>query len=503
MRLLAWVALAFLVGSYICRSIGDPDLWWHITVGRWIVAHKAVPLVDYWSMFGQGQPWIAYSWSNEIVYALVDRFYGEQGLVVAQLLLSVGIALAMQYVFSKMCGSFWIGALLGAYATVSFHAHFSLRPQSLVWILFALCLLLAERSRREGLSVWQLVWTGVLGCMWANTHVSAVVGLLSIFVWHVAPGLNRSWISRAGLMAGCFLVGTLVTPYFGKEWLTAFEVSGHFGTFRAIDEFQPATILQHSTGLLLLQVVLLALLCFSSQVTPPVGPLLVGVGGVLAGLAVVKFMPFSAIVMSALLAVWWRDSSQVRSDAATLSPLANCFVLAEQKLKSLQSQTLGALAFFMCCLAWVYAAHAIRHPINDLLIPRRAVEFVKHHDLSHPILNEMGAGGLLMYNWSSPEGEPKHLVAIDGRTNVGSKLVWSSLQKARLGREGWSEYIELVNPKTIIWRNGSPLVALLLESPGWCRVFQSGVLSADVSVFVTRELLDARREQLQSSDCPI
>jgi hypothetical protein len=298
------------------------------------------------------------------------------------------------------------------------------------------------------------------------------------------------------------LVGTFVTPYFGREWLTAFEVSGHVGTFRAIEEFQPATILQHSTGLLLLQVALLALLCFASQVIPPVGPLLVGVGGVLAGLGVVKFMPFSAIIMSVLLAVWWRDSIHVRSNAGTQSPLVNCFVLVERKLKALQSQTLGALAFFMCCIAWVYAAHAIKHPINDLLIPRRAVEFVKRHDLSHPVLNEMGTGGLLMYNWSSPEGEPSHLVAIDGRTNVGSKGVWTSLQKARLGREGWSEYIDLVDPKTIIWRNGSPFVTLLLESPEWCRVFQSGITPADVSVFVARELLDVRREQLQSSDCP-
>lgn len=501
MRLLAWVSLALLMGAYICRPIGDPDLWWHLTVGRWIVAHRSVPLVDYWNMFGVGEPWRAYSWSNEVVYALVDNFYGEKGLVVLQLFLSIAIALAMQYVFSKISGSFWLGALLGAYTTVSFHAHFSLRPQSLVWILFGLTLVLADRSRRQRLSVGQLVGTAILGCVWANTHVSAVVGLLSIFGWHVQTGIDRSWLRRAGLMAGCFFLGSLATPYLGKEWLTALELSGHVGSFQGIDEFQPATILQHSTGLLLLQMTLLGLFSFSSRVSPPVGPLLVGVGSVLAGLGVVKFMPFAAIVMSALLALWWQQWCSARGSTEVHSPLIRAFVLLERMFTALHPQTLGALAFFMCCLAWVYASHTVKHPVNQVLIPQQSIAFIKDHKLSHPVLSDMGTGGPLMYEWSSPQGEPAHLVAVDGRTNISSKVVWKSLQKALLGREGWSEYIDLVKPQTIIWRNGSPFVALLLESPAWCRVFKSGNSASDTSVFVTRQLFEANRAELQAGDC--
>jgi hypothetical protein len=501
MRLLAWVSLAFLMGAYICRPIGDPDLWWHITVGRWIVAHQDVPHVDYWNMFGVGKPWLAYSWSNEIVYALVDSFYGEKGLIIAQLLLAIGIAFAMQYVCSKISGSFWFGALLGAYATVSFHAHFSLRPQALVWMLFAVCLWFAECSRRQGLSGRQLFTTALLGCLWANSHVSGVVGLVSIFVWHMQSGAEWLWLKRAGLMMACFLLGTLVTPYFGKEWLTALEVSGHVGSLKGLDEFQPATILQHSTGMLLLQVVLLGLLCFLSRVTPPVGALLVGLGTVLAGLGVVKFMPFAAIALSALLAVWWREWISTGRAPEAESPLVRALMLGEKWMKALHPQTLGALAFFIVCLAWIYAAYAIKHPVNEVLIPKKSLAFLKEQHLSPPVLTEMGTGGPLMYEWSSPQGEPAHLVAVDGRTNVNSPAVWRSLQKALFGQEGWSEYIDLVAPQTILWRNASPFVALLIESPRWCRVFQSGRLAADMSVFVPRELFESRRGDLKSDDC--
>ncbi len=435
------------------------------------------------------------------MYALVDSLYGERGLIVAQLLLAVGLALTMQHMCRHIAGSFWFGALLGAYTAVSFHAHFSLRPQALVWGLFAVCLLLAERSRRAGLSGWQLFVVALLGCMWANTHVSGIVGLLSILVWHAQSGEDRAWVRRAGLMMGCFLLGTLITPYFGKEWLTALEVSGHVGSLKGLDEFQPATILQHSTGMLLLQVVLLGLLCFVSGVTPPVGALLVGVGTVLAGLGVVKFMPFAAITMSALLAVWWQEWRSVSRDPNTESPLVRAFLLGESGLNSLHPQTLGAFAFFISCLAWIYAAHSIQHPVNDVLIPKKSLAFLKQRDLPHPVLAEMGTGGLLMYEWSSPQGEPSYLVAVDGRTNVNSPAVWKSLQKALFGQEGWSEYIELVDPRTIVWRNSSPFVALLIESPKWCRVFQSGRSGTETSVFVTREYFDTQLRDLQSDDC--
>jgi hypothetical protein len=302
-------------------------------------------------------------------------------------------------------------------------------------------------------------------------------------------------------MAGCFLLGTLLTPYLGKEWLTAFEVSGHVGSLKGLDEFQPATILQHSTGLLLLQITLLVLLCFVSGVTPPVGALLAGVGSVLAGLGVVKFMPFAAIAMGALLAVWWSEWKSAGRDPNTESPLVRAVLLGESGLKALHPQTLGALAFFISCLAWVYAAHAIQHPVNHMLVPKKSLAFLKDQGLSHPVLAEMGTGGLLMYEWSSLRGEPSHLVVVDGRTNVNSPAVWGSLQKALFGREGWSEYIELVDPQTIVWRNASPFVALLIESPKWCRIFQSGRSGTDTSVFVTREYFETRRGALQSDDC--
>lgn len=76
MKTLLWIVIALAAGLYICGPVVDPDLWWHITIGRWIIAHRDVPVVDHWTLFGQGEVWRAYSWMIEILFALVDRVGG-------------------------------------------------------------------------------------------------------------------------------------------------------------------------------------------------------------------------------------------------------------------------------------------------------------------------------------------------------------------------------------------------------------------------------------------
>ena len=59
----------------------DPDIWWHLRTGEWILQHHAVPHTDPFSSIGAGKPWSAYSWLFELlVYQLFLRL-GLVGLV--------------------------------------------------------------------------------------------------------------------------------------------------------------------------------------------------------------------------------------------------------------------------------------------------------------------------------------------------------------------------------------------------------------------------------------
>jgi hypothetical protein len=511
MKALVWLALAVLIGAYICLPVADPDLWWHITVGRWIITHGEVPHVDHWNTFAAGLPWRAYSWSNEIVLALVDGWFGDRGLAVAQLLLAIALCVSLQGSFGAMARDRFVGALVGAYSGIACFNHFTLRPQVLVWIFFAVVIAIADTIAREGVTRRRLILLGLVGAAWANSHLTAVLGLVAVFLWLVqpaaasvpGPALQASrgqvqWKTAAKASAA-FFVGTLCTPYFGGEWLTFISKGGHPLKFTLIAEFQPATILQYSTIFVVLPLVLLVVTSFNNRRIPSLSRCALAGGMIVGGLAAVKFLPFAVITLSALISVWWREYSA--GDVPQADHLAGGIKLVRERFFKLSSQTQGALAFFLVCLTATYVSALLRNPINVDLVPRTAVDFFETKQLSHPILNEFGAGGYLMYRFSGEDGVPRHTVAIDGRTNVNPLSVWEAYQAAFQGKAGWRRYLAKVNPKTIIWRHGSPLVAILFASKEWCRVFATGSRDNDFVMFVSHEEFMRRRSDFSSINC--
>ena len=150
MKTAAWVLIGAAAGLYICGSLVDVDLWWHIVVGRWILHHHSLPTVDLWNYYSSGEPWRAYSWSNEVVYAWADAAYGTTGLLTCKAALAVVLSLVLCLCFSKVAQDYIVGALLGVVATAACYAHFVLRPQTLTWVLFALAILIGENIYRNG-----------------------------------------------------------------------------------------------------------------------------------------------------------------------------------------------------------------------------------------------------------------------------------------------------------------------------------------------------------------
>ncbi len=499
-RVLLWLSLVVVVGSYICLPVADPDLWWHITVGKWIVAHGEVPHVDYWNMFSNDKLWRAYSWSNEIVLALIDAGWGPRGLAIAQVILGISLVACLQYVFGRLARDHYIGALIGMYAAVACYNNFTLRPQVLVWMFFALALLYADEVSEKGASRKRLVMLGLIGCLWANTHLTAALGLVAVFLWTIQASHSQVSLKRAGAASGAFFLGTLLTPYYGGEWLTFFVKGSHPLKYQSISEFQPATILQFSSVFVLLLVFLLLVVSYTTRALPTLARGMLASGMLLAGFTAVKFLPFSAIAWAMMFAVWWRQSGACHR-SRVFDNFAEGLLLSKEKVWGLSAQTGKAAVFLVAAISIVNIAHLLRAPLNTSLVPKGAVDFIEQHNLPHPLLNEFSTGGYLMYRFSDARGIPSHKVAIDGRTNVNPDAIWEMYRASFGGKATWHEFVDKVGAETILWRQGSPMVTILLVSPEWCRVFSSGPGDEDHAVFIKASLFTARAGEFSSPDC--
>ncbi len=90
-------AVIFLVILAVGRNLlNDPDSYWHLTVGDWILAH-GFPHTDPFSFTFAGKPWIAKEWLSQILYAGAWHLAGWSGVA---LLAAAALALA----FALMAG---------------------------------------------------------------------------------------------------------------------------------------------------------------------------------------------------------------------------------------------------------------------------------------------------------------------------------------------------------------------------------------------------------------
>ena len=213
----ALVAVLFTYGVVLFAPavLNDPDTYWHIEAGRWILDHRAVPHTDPFSFTMAGHPWVAHEWLSEVLMALAYRSLGWDGVVIlfgAAAGATVG-CLARYLAHRMHLLAAALTLMLGA-ACVS--PSLLARPHLLALPLLALWttgLLRAQESRTP--PPWRLL---ALMLMWANLHASFVFGLALIapiaadaFIDanHEAWRASRDW----ALFFAAALATALVTPH--------------------------------------------------------------------------------------------------------------------------------------------------------------------------------------------------------------------------------------------------------------------------------------------------
>src|SRR5271155_917171 len=167
-----FLAVLFLgLFAMAARNATDPDLWWHLKTGQFIVEHKSVPRTDPFSYTRAGERWVAHEWLTEILLYELERGAGWGGLIVG----FAAILCAVFFLLYLRCGPHpyiaGLATLCAAWATVPV---WGVRPQVISLLFTSLWLLILERSERTPKFLWS---TLPLTFVWVNLHAGFALGL--------------------------------------------------------------------------------------------------------------------------------------------------------------------------------------------------------------------------------------------------------------------------------------------------------------------------------------
>ena len=203
--------------------LGDGDTGWHIRTGDWILQHRMVPTVDFFSFTKAGQPWFAWEWGWDVLFSAVHHFAGLAGVVFVNVLL-LGFISALLFRLIRRCsGNDLLAFLLTILSTCGCMIHWLARPHLFSWLfvlIFAHIILSAENGNKRLL--WYLPLVTLL---WANIHGAFFVGILMLLASAIgeaarALGNTENWLSAAWSGSKAYLTcvlacasASLVNPY--------------------------------------------------------------------------------------------------------------------------------------------------------------------------------------------------------------------------------------------------------------------------------------------------
>jgi hypothetical protein len=466
-RALLLVLLYCLPIFLVMRPIIDPDIWWHLREGQWIVSHHAVPTTDPFSTYGVGRRWIAYSWLFEVlVYGLFQGF-GLWGIVAYVAALSLLVTWTLHAILRRLQPDPALACLLTA-AGVLTMGPVLVHPRP--W-LFTILFFIAEvglinAARRSGWR-WRLLLLPVIFALWANINIQFVYGLFVLGLAALEPLIESREAPGAGArqprfrwMAGSFFLSTLATlvnPYGLHVYLPVFDAVRLTQPFLFLQELA-APLFRSIFDWLMLIVTLAAVFLLGRRNLVRSFPALVLATGVFLSFRAVRDVWFVVVASLAILAEYWPGEMKNRERLPALWLLA----------------VVGALAAVGAGTAWGRLSEGRLEAVVAGTFPAAAATVVEERGYSGPIYNHYDWGGYLVWRL------PHLLVSMDGRNPLhGDKRILRSVATWE-GKRGWDSDPELLAAGVVIGGANTALVSLLRGDRRFDLVYEDTVAAVFV-----------------------
>lgn len=180
--LLIFGALAAAV--VLTSSISSYDFFWHLSTGRWIVEHRALPLVDPFTLGSDQIRWINGEWLFQMLQWFVWKIDAETSTIIARGLLAFTGVLALLWFSRRKSIDPALAFALVMICLYGAEHRLGYRPEGAATLLAIVFAVIAFSEMRTAARTMLLA---AIAIVWINTHPSA---LLAPFLF------GASWISR-------------------------------------------------------------------------------------------------------------------------------------------------------------------------------------------------------------------------------------------------------------------------------------------------------------------
>jgi hypothetical protein len=457
---------AIVIFRFNALMVTDPDPYWHITLGNWILSEHAIPRHDFYSYTALGNSWVDAEWLAQIILAAVYDLFGWRGLILLSgLTIAFTFALMFKLLSRELRATVALGATFVCYIFAS--DHFLTRPHLLTYpitVLWTAYLARACDGNRRP-SFWLLP----LMTLWANFHAGATLGLwlaagFGVEATIAAAATHRrrvalEWIAFlvAAAVAGC------ITPYGFNSLAQTYDVLGLGVILDHLSEWAPMNAHTNYKQVAILLVLLALALIFGAKISLIRTLMVIWI--LFVALRYVRGMDVFALVTPFIVA------HPLQQQFAFLRASPDPFPLfGTRQFRSFRTYiAVAATLIFVAALGTAYRVFGFPDAPNMRMTPANAIDYALAAKVSGPVFNDYDFGGYLVFR-----GIPAFF---DGRVLPYDRQFALDYFKAT-APDGGSKLDELTEKYKVTWtllRPYSPAAFHFDLSSAWRRLYADEV----------------------------
>jgi len=461
------VALFVALLAMSAREVVDPDFWWHLATGRYIVDTRSIPRHDVFSYTATDHQWVTHEWLTQVAMIGLYRLGGLTALLLAT---SALIAATFALVYIRCEARPYPAVFVVLLAALASAVTWGARPQMVNAFMAAWFLLLLDRYRAgKRAPLWVLPLSTAL---WVNLHSGYFLGLVLIALY-LAGELLANWtdlrtertltprrIGALALSLAACVAASLLNPNTYKMLWYPFETLGSGAMQRYIQEWAPPDFRQLAYWP---AIALLfggaAALAYTRRRRDLTDVLLFFALGFLSLLSA-RHIPLFAVAGAPILTRYLADLKVGRLQ----------WNLTDLPAARPPSMALVGLNWVLVAL--FVTAGAAR--VADVALRNRDVEARQYPLGALAYVNQSGLAGKRMYNsynWGGYLLWRGYPVFIDGRADVYMDAFMDEYVLAYQLRGDWRRPLDHYRVDYILIERGAALAVLLEESSEWTRAY--------------------------------
>lgn len=446
-------------------GITDPDYYWHVGYGEWIIANGRLPTEDFWSWTFAGHPYRLTQWLGEVFMGGANLLAGEMGTSVLAAML-VTLTMAASYRAARCYLDNRLAALTLAIACNSILVPLACRPHQFTHLgLAVLAWIVAEYQTGNRFAIRFIPF---LFAAWVNLHGGYAFGLvylgmvcgtlaLDAYLKHDQETL-RFFVAPLAIATGVGFLATLLNPYGWGAWQYAIEITNLKSSSTGIVDEWASVNIKTEVGMSFFMVVSVVMASMAmSKRRAPLSQVLLAIGLCAIGWSAVRLSLMVTMLLVPLIAPALRDTA-----------FYALVFDGEARKYDRPIHVLKGVAVVSLVLASSLGMAGISKTTENYMLakmPVEEVEFIRKHNISGKLLNTPETGGYLIRQLG-------YKVSIDTRLDLyGDRSLFEYLFASR-GDAGWKDYVVRHDPDIILMNNKASITHLLADSGLYRPVFQ-------------------------------